>query len=250
MNGTILSYQSCVERVKLNRGGKHNALNERLLTKLIDVFETLQKEDNKKLIVIEGEGSSFCVGLDFGWVADEINNASGRFAKLMSRLLALMSAYSAPIISVAKGWTCGGGIGILACSDIVIADKQAEFCLPEIKSGLVPAIISPYLFKHFSAKQMAPFYLTGDVMSVERACELGLVHFVSDTKDGPNVLEGVLHKLMSYDQEALKICKLLLNKEVYDDPLVEKNMINFLIKRAGSTAVKASIEKFLNRKNK
>ncbi|HET7266539.1 MAG TPA: enoyl-CoA hydratase/isomerase family protein [Oleiagrimonas sp.] len=165
--------------VTLNRPKLHNAFNDVLVAELNSVFEAAEHDESLHALVLTGAGPSFCAGADTHWMrgmanASQLDNRedSLKLARLMRRLNFL----DMPTIARVNGSAYGGGIGLIACCDIAIGTDDAKFALSEVKLGLVPAVISPYVVDAIGLRQARRLFVTGEVFGAEHAVDIGLLH--------------------------------------------------------------------------
>ncbi len=166
----------------LNRPEKRNALDSELIGLLKDAVEALDARADVRIITIEGAGDYFCAGGDIGSmlrVAQGSSYDNEQDALALARMLHIVDAVSKPTIALAKGVVVGGGVGLLACCDIVIAAEDASFSLSEVRLGLLPAIVSPFLIRAIGLRQLRRYALTAERFSAAEAQRLGLVHRVT-----------------------------------------------------------------------
>jgi methylglutaconyl-CoA hydratase len=168
-----------VARVALNRPEVHNAFDDELILELTEALIKLDRDDEIRAVVLTGNGASFSAGADLNWMRrmaalSESDNRddSERLAKLMRTLNDL----SKPTIARVHGAAYGGGVGLIACCDIVIASDAAKFGLTEVKLGLVPAVISPYVIAAVGAREARRLFLTAEIFDAVDAHRIGLVH--------------------------------------------------------------------------
>lgn len=165
----------------LNRPHKCNALDGHLIQRLQEAFFQAGHDKNIQLVVLKGNGNHFCAGADLQWMHQL---AQGSFeqsrddARNLASLLLQMHSFAKPIVTLAQGGVLGGGLGLLACSDIIIAAKDASFAFSEVKMGLVPAVISPYVVPKMGESAARYYFLTGQRFDAQEAQRLGLVHRV------------------------------------------------------------------------
>jgi methylglutaconyl-CoA hydratase len=177
-----ISYgQDGVCQLVFNRPDKRNALDGQMVAELCFIIEELALREDLRLVILSGQGSHFCAGADREWMrsmgeAPEAENL--RDARALARLMAELEALPVPLIAKVQGGAYGGGLGILACCDIVIAADDARFGFPELRIGLAPATISPHLLRR-CGPAIRPAMLTGEGFSAQRALELGLVHKIA-----------------------------------------------------------------------
>lgn len=163
----------------LNRPEVRNALNSEIQESLGRTLKELETEKSVRVIVIAGRGQSFSAGGDLARMAQAARmtkarskREAGRFARLLYR----MHAYPKPLIARVHGAAFAGGMGLAAACDLVVAAEEAEFCLPEARIGLVPAMISPYLVRALGEQQTRRYMLTGERLTAREAHRLGFVH--------------------------------------------------------------------------
>jgi methylglutaconyl-CoA hydratase len=163
----------------LNRPEVRNALNEEVTAAISDALDAIEKDAAMRVVVLAGRGQAFCAGGDLGRMekAAKFDKAkarkdAGRFAKLLYRI----HAFPKPVIARVHGPAFAGGMGLVAASDLIVACDGAEFCLPETRIGLVPAMISPYLVRAMGEQQARRYMLTGERLPAREALRLGFVH--------------------------------------------------------------------------
>ncbi len=168
-----------VRRITLNRPQVHNAFDDTLIAELMAAFEAAGRDASVRVVVLTGEGASFSAGADLNWMrgmaqADEDQNRedSLRLASLMRTLQYLPK----PTIARVNGAAYGGGVGLIACCDIAIGVDTARFGLTEVKLGLVPAVISPYVIHAIGLRQARRLFLTGELFDAATALGIGLLH--------------------------------------------------------------------------
>jgi methylglutaconyl-CoA hydratase len=179
MSVLVLERRGATAWLWLNRPESRNALNGELQDFLLEAFKVLEHEKNIRVIVLAGRGLAFCAGGDLARMeqAAKMSKArskaeAGRFAKLLYR----MHTYPKPLIARVHGAAFAGGMGLAAACDLVVAAEEAEFSLPEVRIGLVPAMISPYLVRAMGEQQARRYILTGERLAARDAQRIGLVH--------------------------------------------------------------------------
>jgi methylglutaconyl-CoA hydratase len=163
----------------LNRPELRNALNGEIQDLLLDALKELETERQIRVLVLAGRGQAFCAGGDLQRMeqASKMTRAkskteASRFAGLLYRIY----TYSKPLIARVHGAAFAGGMGLVAACDLVVAAEEAEFCLPEVRIGLVPAMISPYLVRAMGEQQARRYMLSGERLSAKEAHRIGFVH--------------------------------------------------------------------------
>ena len=187
-----------VARVALDRPQVHNAFDDALVAELTDTLGKLDRDAAERCIVLTGNGSTFSAGADLNWMRGlaraseaENRNDSERLAALMRTLNTLAK----PTLARVNGSAYGGGVGLVACCDIAIAADTAKFGLTEVKLGLVPAVISPYVVAAIGARQARRLFVTGEIFDAAYAQRIGLVHEAVAASVLDETVDRVLHWL-------------------------------------------------------
>ncbi|MGD9545540.1 MAG: enoyl-CoA hydratase-related protein [Methylocystis sp.] len=180
-----------VATLTLNRPDKRNALDAELIGLLKEALEALDARADVRLITIEGAGDYFCAGGDIGSMLEAAQHSRGaneQDALALARMLHALDTVSKPTIALAKGVVVGGGVGLLACCDIVIAAEDSSFALSEVRLGLLPAIVAPFLLRAIGPRRLRRYALTAERFSAAEAQRVGLVHRVA-----PKLEIGLAH---------------------------------------------------------
>jgi len=201
--------------VWLNRPEMRNALNGELQVFLLKALKDIENEKNIRVVVLAGRGAAFCAGGDLNRMeqAAKMTKArskseAGRFAKLLYR----MHGYPKPLVARVHGAAFAGGMGLAAACDLVVAAEEAEFCLPEVRLGLVPAMISPYIVRAIGEQQARRYVLTGERLSAREAHRIGFVHECVPAAVLDARVEKFVHQLSQAGPQALARSKKLLAK--------------------------------------
>jgi methylglutaconyl-CoA hydratase len=173
--------------VTLNRPDVHNAFNNLVIDRLSDIFEELRVADGVRAVLIEGAGPSFSAGADLEWMraaADYTHADNQQDALNLANMLSALRHLPQPTIALAHGASMGGGVGLVATCDIAVAERSAYFAFSEVRLGLTPATISPYVIEAMGARAARRYFLTGERFDAEEAYRLSLVHAIVDEKQG------------------------------------------------------------------
>jgi methylglutaconyl-CoA hydratase len=170
-----------VARVRLTNPDKHNAFDDELIRGLTGAFLLLGGSDEVRAVVLESEGKSFSAGADLNWMKrmagyDDAENKADAMA--LAKLLNVMNYLPKPTIALVQGAAFGGGVGLVSCCDIAIGTQRAAFSLSEVKLGLIPAVISPYVVAAMGQRAARRYFQTGERFSADEALRLGLLHEV------------------------------------------------------------------------
>jgi methylglutaconyl-CoA hydratase len=172
-----------VARVTLTRAEVHNAFNEALIAELTAVLDGLAQDPRVRVVVLAAQGRSFSAGADLNWMkamAGYSRAENLEDARRLARLMRTLNELPKPTVALVQGSAYGGGVGLVACCDVVIAVEEAKFCLSEVKLGLIPAVISPYVVAAIGEAAARRYFLTAEAFSAWEAQRLGLVHEVAE----------------------------------------------------------------------
>jgi len=187
----IVEIRDSIALIALARPEVHNAFNDTLIAELDRALRTLDADDNVRAVVLLGHGKSFCAGADLNWMKRMAGYAPSENladAMAMANMLKTLRNLSKPTIARVHGAAYGGGVGLVACCDVAIGAEGAKFSLSEVKLGLVPAVISPYVIAAIGARQARRWFQTGEAFKAPEAQRIGLVHEVAD----PHSLDGAV----------------------------------------------------------
>ncbi|MEQ8183105.1 enoyl-CoA hydratase-related protein [Marinobacter salarius] len=200
-----------VTEVVLNRPDKRNAFDDVIIQQLITALENVDADDNTKIVILRSEGKHFSAGADLGWMrrmADNSRQENLDDSRELARLMNVLNHLSKPVIGLVQGAAFGGAVGLAACCDIVLATDKASFCLSEVKLGLIPAVISPYVVRAIGERQARRYFLSAEVFTAKQAQEYGLVHIVCDDVEAMDArCNEMLQQLATNGPEAMKAAK-------------------------------------------
>lgn len=168
-----------VATVTLCRPAVHNAFDAELAGNLTLAFQKLGVADAVRVVVLAGQGASFCAGVDIGWMRRTVDQDASEHQRDAMQLAMMFDAIDRcpkPVVAVIQGPALGGGLGLVAAADIAIASDDASFSLSEVRLGLTPSIIAPYLSAAIGARACRRFMLTGERFDAREALRLGLIH--------------------------------------------------------------------------
>lgn len=202
-------------RLWLDRPDVHNAFNSTMIRELRAALRDLREDAAVRVVVLSGRGKSFCAGADLNWMREIIRfsyeqnlQESLELADFLYELYALPK----PTIARVNGAAIGGGAGFLSACDIVVASAEAKFGLSEVKIGLVPACIAPYVVRRTGESLARQYFLTGARIDAHRALEIGLANAVVEPGRLDAKIEEIASLLLSSGPEALAGCKELLRR--------------------------------------
>ena len=201
-----------VVRVTLNRPDVRNAFNEELIAELTDWAESV-RPGATRVAVLAGAGKVFSAGADLTWMSKMIGYSreeNVRDARAMARMFEALDRLPIPLIGRVHGAALGGGAGLAAICDIVVSAENAAFAFTEVKLGILPAVISPYVIAKIGRSAARELFLTGARFSASRAKEIGLVHAVADDAELDRVVAKYVNDLLSSAPEAVSAAKRLI----------------------------------------
>lgn len=246
-----------VFRVIMSRPEVHNAFNEYLIADLTDAFSRIEEAAEgtspPRVVVFTGEGKSFSAGADLKWMGKMVNYTYEENLKDAMALAELMyRIYACPVPTLARvnGATIGGGVGLLSACDIALASDRAVFSLSEVKLGIVPACIAPYVIGRIGQRAAREFFLTGERFQAEKALEIGLVNRVASHEKLDEMVQEMVDRLVTSGPEALKMAKELIREVPGMNPdqfkIYTAEMIaNLRISDEGQEGIRAFFEKRL-----
>ena len=198
--------------ITFDRVEKHNAFNSEFIEKLYNVLKEIEKDNRIRSVLIRANGRNFCAGADLTWMhSAAAANHSEKDALKLTALLNKLNNLSKPTLALLQGRVIGGGIGLVACCDIVLATPDTKFCFSEVKLGLIPATIAPYVIPVIGYRAARRYFLTAELFNVETALSLGLIDHIHEQK---KLLHAGLHiaeTLSNNGPLAMKAAKRLIN---------------------------------------
>ena len=200
-----------VLRIALARPERRNAFDAALIRELTDAFADV---GDARAVVLSGDGESFCAGADVDWQRSAIDLSYEENVDDALRLYRMMEAIDscpAPLVGRVQGYVLGGGSGLVCCTDVAIAAPDAVFGFSEVKLGIVPAVISPFVFTRIGTAAARRFFLTGERFDADTAMRIGLVHEITAELD--EGVDRVVGELLTSGPEAVRAAKQLVREQ-------------------------------------
>jgi methylglutaconyl-CoA hydratase len=210
MSALRIEQDDDVLRVTIAKPERRNAFDAALIAELTEVFADV---GGARAVVLAGEGPSFCAGADVEWQRSSIDltyDENVADAMRLYRMLERIDSSPAPVVARVQGFALGGGSGLVACSDVAVADPGAVFGFTEVRLGIVPAVISPFVLPRIGSGAARRYFLTGERFGADVALRIGLVHEVADDLDG--VVGRVVDALLAAGPEAARAAKRLVRE--------------------------------------
>jgi methylglutaconyl-CoA hydratase len=202
-----------VVRVTLDRPDVRNAFNEQLIAELTDWAESVAPSARERVAVLAGTGRMFCAGADVTWMSRMVgasNEENIRDARTLGRMFAALNSLPMPLIGRVQGAALGGGAGLAAVCDVVVAAEDAIFGFTEVKLGILPAVISPYAIAKIGQSAARELFLTGARFSAARAKEIGLVHAIGEEAELDRIVGKYVNDVLTAGPHAVGAAKRLI----------------------------------------
>lgn len=253
-----MNYLKLLERglyceVILERPEVRNAFNPEMITEITRTFIELQARKDLRAVVMRGEGKVFCAGADLSWMQSMANYNFEQNQEDAQKLFEMFNAIerlNMPVLAMVQGAVFGGGLGLVAVSDFVVAEKHTQFCFSETKLGLVPAVISAFVKNKVFMGHVRPYMLSAMVFSAATAQKMGLVNEVSEDADSAHkVIRQILDHLCECGPEAVRATKALTRDVpgLYGEELKERTA-KVISERRVSTEGQEGLKAFLEKR--
>jgi methylglutaconyl-CoA hydratase len=212
-----------VATLTMTRAQTSNAFDDIMIAGMTDALASLADNADAGAVIVAGEGKNFCAGADIEWMrraASYGHDENLADAKALGKLMSALDQLPKPTIANVQGAVYGGGVGLVACCDIAIASDDARFCLSEVKLGLIPAVISPYVASAIGSRACRRYFQTAEVFDAICAKELGLVHDVVPASEIKRKIDAITTSLKQGAPQAKAAAKLFL-KQIEHRPIDE-----------------------------
>ena len=210
-----VGHGDAVATVALARPDARNALNAGLIGELRRCAEELAEDDKVRVVVLTGEGDFFCAGADIGYMRDTANFSYEENLEDARNLAAMFEAVDGcpkPVVARVKGAAIGGGVGLVAVADVAVAEERTVFAFSEVRLGISPATIAPFVVRKIGHSQVRALFMTGERFDGVRAREIGLIHEVISEEDLDAAVQEKVEGLLAGGPEALAATKALLRE--------------------------------------
>lgn len=248
-----LAINKNIARITLNRPHVHNALNLALVDSMLEMLHQLNNDSSIRIIILQATGENFCTGADLNWMRQatttpqfDDDSIALKLANLMSTLYHL----NKPTIALVQGAVMGGGIGLVCCCDIVLATPESHFCFSEIRLGLIPAVISPYVINAIKSRAARRYFLSAEKISAEKALSLGLVHELVPQEQWQNNINKLSAHFNAAAPHAMALTKQMINdiaRHELDGKLSDITT-EWLVKAQSSPEAKEGINAFFEKR--
>ncbi len=241
-----------VARLTMNRPCVHNAFDEHLIDAMVDALERLAEDNSVRVVVLTGQGKSFSAGADLDWMRrmaafDQAENLAD--ARRLARLLRTLDELPKPTLALINGAAIGGGVGLVAAVDIAIAAATATFGLAEVRLGLVPAVIGPYVARALGERRCRRLFLTGERFDAAEAARLGLVHEIVSPEGlearGAVIVDALRQGGPEAQREAKGLIRLVRD---LDGQLLDAETARLIAERRASAEGREGVKAFLEKR--
>ena len=219
----VLRPRPQVAEVWLNRPEVRNAFNDTVIADLKRAFVALAADTELRVVLLAARGKAFCAGADLNWMramADYSWEQNRQDAQRLADMLWTLDQCPVPLVGRVQGDCYAGGMGLTSVCDVVVASRQATFCLSEARLGLLPATISPYVVRALGVQASRRYFVTAERFSAEQAHRLGLVHQLCEPEALDAQITELIGALVANGPAAVKACKQLV-RDVAGQPLTE-----------------------------
>ena len=233
--------------ITLSRPDVRNALNPLMIQELSEVFTSV--DDHLRCVVLKGEGDSFCSGADLNWMKASVDfskEENRQDAADLFHLFELVDTCPIPVVTIVHGHALGGAIGLVSASDYVISEKETLFSFSEVKIGLVPSCIAPFVLKKVGQSWARAMFLSAERFTSLKAFQMGLIHDITEGKDHLDKLSTqVINSLISASPNAVKRCKSLLGEldKGFNKELAINVLADIRITKEAQEGIKSFLEK-------
>jgi methylglutaconyl-CoA hydratase len=238
--------------VTLNRPDVRNAFNEQTINEIASAFDELGRNELVRAIVLAANGPAFCAGADLNWMkkmAGYSHSENQADAMQLAQMLRTIYLCPKPVVAKVQGDCYAGGMGLVAACDIAVAVQEANFCLSEVKLGLIPATISPYVIKAMGENAARRYFLTAERFSAAEAQRIGFVHEVTAADGLDTKVAEIVKSLLGNSPNAVKEAKALVrdvvDRQVTDELLADtaQRIANIRASEQGREGVQSFLEK-------
>ncbi len=239
--------------IELSRPEVRNAFNEDLIDELLNLFEKIKTDVSIRVVLLKGDGSVFCAGGDLNWMKKSITltaNENLQDTTKLTRMFDAMNSCPKPVVGLIHGAAIGGGVGLVSVCDYLIAEKETVFSLSEVRLGIIPACIGPFVIAKIGESHARALFISAERFSATRALQVGLVHELADGKEALEVAgKRITSNLLQCGPNAVAAAKRLIRELKAQDTHLDclnfaaKMLADLRVTPEGQEGVKAFLEK-------
>ncbi|MBM3285811.1 MAG: hypothetical protein FJY88_00435 [Candidatus Eisenbacteria bacterium] len=238
-------------RIRLNRPERRNAFDERMIAELTEAFVSVAAAPRTRVVSLEGEGEFFCAGADLEWMrraAQFTRRENLDDARRLAAMFVSVASCPAPIVARIRGGALGGGMGLVAVADIAVAARDAFFGFTEVRLGIIPVVISPFVLKKLRPADAQRYFLTGERFTAEEALRVGLIASVADPEGLDAMAERLISELLSGAPTAQREAKQLLQALHPFPPDIHERTADWIARMRESDEAREGVNAFLERR--
>lgn len=250
----LIKQMAGICQLTLNKPEIHNAFDDKLIEALVLALEQAKHDPQVEIVVLRANGKNFSAGADLNWMqrmASFSHEENVQDAQQLAHLLQTLDELPKPTLALVQGAALGGAIGLIACCDIAIATQDTYFCFSEVKLGLVPAVISPYVIRAIGERQARYYFLTAERFNAKKAQQLGLIHQIIDKLPLAEAGSVVCQQLQNLCPKALAQAKQLL-QNVSGKP-IDQTLVNYTCQALAEARLRSTtqvkLQNFLNHRS-
>ena len=241
-----------ISTITLDNHRNHNAFSDLLIKDFTNILELINKNEKIRAVILKASGQNFSSGADLNWMQSMANSSeqvNEKDALLLAELLDKLNTLSKPTVALVQGRTYGGALGLLACCDIVIAESCAQFCFSEVKLGLIPATIAPYVIQCIGSSAATRYFITAEMFDAATAEQLRLVHICCDKGNLESTAEKIIQSIQNNGPCAITAVKQLTQKIDAINPALKQETAKLLASIRVSDEGQEGINAFLEKRN-
>lgn len=232
-----------VATLTLNREARHNAFDAEMVQTMIEQLNTLSADPQVKILVLQANGKTFCAGADLDWMRKNVNDSEA-----LATMMYQLAHFPKPTLAVVQGPAYGGGIGLIACCKIAIVSTNARFCFSEVKLGIIPAVIGPYVIRAIGKRHALAYFLSAQPFDAQTAYTMGLCQGISTPENLLPTANQWLQSLLQGGPIALQSAEQFVNEcpTLFGHEIIEKTADIIATLRAspeGQEGITAFLEK-------
>ena len=253
MSDVELKQDGSILTVALNRPKTHNAMTPDMIEELRDIFAALPKRDDVRVVVLTGNGRSFCAGADLNFMraaSDYTFEDNVKDGEAIFDLMKMIDECPKPVVGRVMGAIIGGGMGLISCCDIVVAAERSTFGLSEVRLGILPAVISPYVLAKIGVSNGRQLFLTGERFKADYAKSINLVHHVVHEEELDNKVAERVQQLLQAAPDAQADAKILIKHVVahQGQESLREYTANLIARRRASDEGREGMSSFLEKR--
>lgn len=243
---------SGIATILIDNADKGNAFDDTIISQLTDAFNEVENQSNVRALILTSAGKHFCTGADLNWMRRMVNYTLDENlvdARLLAKMFSTLNNLPFPTIARIQGACYGGAVGLASCCDMVVAAREASFCLSEVKIGLIPATIAPYVIAAIGERAARRYFNTAEVIPAQDAERIGLVSHLCQQNALDATVNTIVNQLLNNSPAAIRQSKELIQKVVsstIDEALIEdtsRRIANIRVSAEGQEGLSAFLEK-------